>query len=206
MSKATRAAKGFTLIELLIVIGIIGFLAAAILVAVDPVRRVQEARNAKRWSEVNAILNAMLTKQVDDRAVYDGETTAPIVTDTVAPLTDAQVIVVDDSLVDCTVALGASRPGCDAAGLVFPVTGAKTCVANINDIAPDYIAEVPMDPLGAGANPCADPAGCTLDGDMALGTTASDPSTGYYISRTTGNRIEIGACFPDLTQVIKVKR
>jgi len=70
--------KGFTLIELLIIIGIIGFLAAAILVAVDPVRRIQEARDSKRWAEVNAILNAILTKQVDERAYYQGYSTAPI--------------------------------------------------------------------------------------------------------------------------------
>ncbi|MFA6604130.1 MAG: prepilin-type N-terminal cleavage/methylation domain-containing protein, partial [Patescibacteria group bacterium] len=57
-SPRLRSAKGFTLIELLIIIGIIGFLASAILVAVDPVKRIQDARNAKRWSEVNGILNA----------------------------------------------------------------------------------------------------------------------------------------------------
>src|SRR5512142_2321274 len=91
--------KGFTLIELLIVIGIIGFLAAAVLVAVDPVKRIQDSRDARRYSEVNAILNAILTKQVDDRALYNGHATAPVVTQAGA---NVQVIVSDNTGVDCT--------------------------------------------------------------------------------------------------------
>ncbi|EKD47532.1 MAG: hypothetical protein ACD_66C00019G0006, partial [uncultured bacterium] len=45
-----RTKKGFTLIELLIVIAIIAILAAAIFVALDPVTRFQEARDARRYN------------------------------------------------------------------------------------------------------------------------------------------------------------
>src|ERR1051325_11024395 len=98
-----QAEKGFTLIELLIVIGIIGFLAAAVLVAVDPVKRIQDARDARRFSEANALLNAMLNKQVDDRKVYNGGNDAPIITSA----SKSQVIVTSTSGIDCDTATAA---------------------------------------------------------------------------------------------------
>ncbi len=58
--------QGFTLIELLIVIVIIAILAGIIYVAVDPATRFKQARNAERWSSVNAILNAYLKYAVDN--------------------------------------------------------------------------------------------------------------------------------------------
>ncbi|HTK04559.1 MAG TPA: type II secretion system protein [Candidatus Eisenbacteria bacterium] len=105
-------SKGFTLIELLIVIGIIGFLAAAVLVAVDPVKRIQDSRDARRYSEANAVLNAVLTKQADDRKLYGGSMDAPIITSA----TKSQVIVTSDSGIECDTATAAltteSFPGC----------------------------------------------------------------------------------------------
>lgn len=206
-----KRQRGFTLIELLIVIAIIGFLMAAILVAVDPVKRIQDSRNAKRWSEVNAILNAILTKQVDDRAQYEGEEalgSAPIITHD----TYFQVIVRDDSGIVCN--NPAARPGCKVAAM--DIFGAnKNCVANIgkpdtvgddeNRLVPDYIAEIPLDPLGLGAaQPCRTgvaEAGCVI-GDLSIGAA----NTGYYMRRTTGGRIEVGACYPDQNATIFVKR
>lgn len=61
-----KKTKGFTLIELLVVIAIIAILAAAVFVAVNPARRFAEANNAKRWTDVTAILNAVLTYVVDN--------------------------------------------------------------------------------------------------------------------------------------------
>ncbi len=59
--------RGFTLIELLIVVGIIGILAAAIIVAITPGERLQEARNATIKSHQQAIGMAV------HMAVVDGE-------------------------------------------------------------------------------------------------------------------------------------
>lgn len=47
--------KGFTLIELLIVIAILGILAAAVLVAINPARRTQQARDAQRKNDIGGM-------------------------------------------------------------------------------------------------------------------------------------------------------
>lgn len=255
MHRQRRVSRGFTLIELLIVIGIIGFLAAAVLVAVDPVKRIQDSRDARRYSETNAVLNAILTKQVDDRQLFGGLGSAPINNDA----TNSQVIVIGDAGVACGVP--ATAPACPAAAL--STAAGKGCVANLGglmagtaissgttvtgtgtafitevsvgdvivsavgsectvsvvtsdtlitcsntpspvfagavtnktkSIVPTYIASIPMDPRGAGTVPTA--------GNLAFGNT----NTGYYIHRTTGNRIEIGSCYPEQASAIRVKR
>lgn len=47
--------KGFTLIELLIVIAILGILAAAVLVAINPGKRTRQAQDAKRKNDIGAM-------------------------------------------------------------------------------------------------------------------------------------------------------
>lgn len=47
--------KGFTLIELLIVIAILGILAAAVLVAINPGKRTRQAQDAKRKNDIGAL-------------------------------------------------------------------------------------------------------------------------------------------------------
>ncbi|MBZ1356581.1 MAG: type II secretion system GspH family protein [Candidatus Nealsonbacteria bacterium] len=68
--------KGFTLIELLIVIGIITILASAVIVAINPGRHFQQARNATRWSHMNSIVSAVYTFSVDRRGVFPACITA----------------------------------------------------------------------------------------------------------------------------------
>lgn len=59
--------KGFTLIELLLVIGIIAVLAVVVFVALDPAKRFQDARNARRTTDVQSILSAVHQSIVDNK-------------------------------------------------------------------------------------------------------------------------------------------
>jgi prepilin-type N-terminal cleavage/methylation domain-containing protein len=58
--------RGFTLIEILVVIAIIALLAAVVFVALDPVTRFGDARNSRRWNDVNSILTATHEYIVDN--------------------------------------------------------------------------------------------------------------------------------------------
>lgn len=69
--------KGFTLIELLVVIGIISLLSVVVFVALDPVKRFADARNATRFTDVNNILTAVHEYIVDNKgALPSGLTTS----------------------------------------------------------------------------------------------------------------------------------
>jgi prepilin-type N-terminal cleavage/methylation domain-containing protein len=284
--------KGFTLIELLIVIAIIGFIAAAVLVAVDPVRRIQDSRDTQRWSETNAILNAILNWQVDNVQAYDGvgtstfqtytvtltgvagdaaveiegiEESVPFDTDltttaadlaaaieatttygtvdvsatsagavvtivgddagvpftvedtssggmtgTVAETIEAlvgsgidssqntiQVIVSDAIGIDCDTP--ATAPACPD-GLAYGTLSTSAgvgCVANLSDLSPDYLAEVPTDPITGVPTESPD--------NLAIGTT----NTGYFINKVgNGNnkRLSVGSCYGEQTDTIYIQR
>ena len=55
MYKIKEENKGFTLLELLIVIAVLAVLAGVLFVALNPASRLEDSRNAKRWTDVNAI-------------------------------------------------------------------------------------------------------------------------------------------------------
>ncbi len=57
--------KGFTLIELLVVIAIIAVLATVVFVALNPTKRFTDARNSRRYSDVETILTAIHEFAVD---------------------------------------------------------------------------------------------------------------------------------------------
>lgn len=66
MQLPKRLQKGFTLIEILVVVGIIALLATVVFVALDPVTRFADARNSRRWNDVNSVLTATHQYIVDN--------------------------------------------------------------------------------------------------------------------------------------------
>lgn len=120
----SRNQKGFTLIELLIVIAVIAILAATVFVALDPAKRLKESRNAQRWSDVNAMIGAIKTDQVDNGGSYVAAITA---------LTDANNYII-----------GTDAAACDA-GCTAKVTQAA-CADLTALVTEGYLGSVPMDP------------------------------------------------------------
>jgi prepilin-type N-terminal cleavage/methylation domain-containing protein len=132
-----QGKKGFTLIELLIVIGIIGILAAIILVAVDPAKRLKQARNARRFAETNAILNAVLNYTVD----YKGKLPTAISSATAnVPFMIGSGASVADTLCSAT-----------STGEVASATNTKDLAAD-TALIDEYISEIPVDPRGVNDN------------------------------------------------------
>ncbi|OGI68548.1 hypothetical protein A2738_01565 [Candidatus Nomurabacteria bacterium RIFCSPHIGHO2_01_FULL_42_15] len=68
---------GFTLIEILVVIAIIAVLAAIVLVAINPAKRFQDARQSQRQANVESILNALQQRMVDNKGLLTGCPTVP---------------------------------------------------------------------------------------------------------------------------------
>lgn len=95
--------KRFSFIEILIGAGIVAVLAALVTVIINPTRQFSHARDSQRWSDVNAILNAIHQRMVDNKGSFaEGSTcdALPSVTKFISSVSDDNNINVCDCLVD----------------------------------------------------------------------------------------------------------
>ncbi len=72
-----RSRPGFSLIELLLVVGIIAILALIVIVAIQPAKKLDQARNMQRTKDVNAVLGAVYQYYADTKALPAGVTATP---------------------------------------------------------------------------------------------------------------------------------
>jgi prepilin-type N-terminal cleavage/methylation domain-containing protein len=115
--------KGFTLVELIIVIAIIAILAGAIFVAIDPARRLHEARNARRLSDIVTILQAAKRYQADHGGAH------------YASIANAEA--------DVFHPIAAAALSCDSTCTAETIS--NDCV-DLSDIGSDYLVTLPRDP------------------------------------------------------------
>lgn len=131
----TMKKAGFTLIELIIVIAIIALLAAATFVAVNPAKRIGDANNAQRWSDVVAIADAYVTYLADNSGAHPTTTPEPSS--------------------GVTYAIATTTGGTWAASSCDDDTGATTTTALIDLealVSGGYIGQIPTEPTVTGVD------------------------------------------------------
>ena len=80
--------------------------------------------------------------------------------------------------------LGTNASGCNQACAGYPIGSVSSSCADLTSaLVETYLASIPADP-----------------------STGSAADTRYYINKTTGNRVEVGACDPERVTSISVKR
>lgn len=126
--------KAFTLIELLVVITILSVLMVSVYVALNPGKRVRDAQDGRRRSDISSILTAIHEYSVDN----NGNISALGIT-----ATEKQI--------------GTAVTGCAYApgGSTCNVVGAADCVDLSDPVGNGkldaYLASIPVDPNGGSA-------------------------------------------------------
>ncbi len=163
--------KAFTLIELLIVIAIIAILAAVIFVALDPLTRFRDSRDAARWTDVESIAHAIELDQVDNGGIY-----LQAIQDMSV---DSNYMIVDGN------DNAAMSSGCDDNNTYCDVNvNTDVNCVNLDDLVEEgYLGDVPVSPNYSGGDVTWD------DGD-----TTGDEGTGYVLRRNDNGTVTVQSC------------
>jgi prepilin-type N-terminal cleavage/methylation domain-containing protein len=97
MKLVIKTHKAFTIIEVLFVVVIIAILAVIVFVAINPPKHFAQTRNAQRYSDINAILNAVSQYSVDNQGTFPSGV-------------DTSLKMIGTSATGCNVACGQSLP------------------------------------------------------------------------------------------------
>lgn len=120
MDMKEKKVAGFTLIELLLVIAVIVALAVTVYVALNPTKRLSDARDARRTADIDAILAATHQYIVDNKgALPTGVSTT----------TELQI---GTAASGCTVTTGTCNTGAACVDLSVPLAS--------------YLKTIPVDP------------------------------------------------------------
>lgn len=141
-----KLRRGFTLIELLVVIGIIGILAAIVLVAVNPGRQFAQARDRQRQSDLLQITNAIYqfaSENSGDLPDTDGD-------DSTSNFPTTPTCIGNGGANSCSV-----NPDCSGMtpfNLAAATNEAGAAANPPRAIVPTWIAAMPTDPNGTQAD------------------------------------------------------
>ena len=126
--------KGFTLIELLIVMAIISIIAAVVFVALDPLTRFRDSRDAARWTDASALVSAIKIDQVDNGGQY---------MNAIRNMASSTVYMIVDGTAPADCTIGNTFCGID-------VAAAANCVDLSELVTQGYLGKIPVSPNGEG--------------------------------------------------------
>lgn len=162
-----KSGAGFTLIELLIVIAIIAILAAVIFVALDPLKRFQDSRDAARWTDVESIAHAIRLHQVDNGGNF---------IEAIEDMAENEWYMIVD---------GFKNDGCDNNNFYCDqdVDEDNNCVSLDGLVTEGYIGAVPVSQSS------------NVDQvEWDLGASDPDEGTGYLLYKSDDGWIKVQAC------------
>lgn len=120
-----KLSKGFTLVEMLMVVAIISVLAITVFSAINPSKRIKNAKDDRRLVDIDSLLTAIHSYTIDNKGSLPSGLSSGMV--------EKQ--------------LGTGSSGCNISSGGCSVAGSSDCV-DLSSSLVDYVRFVPQDPDG----------------------------------------------------------